>query len=270
MVVSVNSVPIHYEICGEGIPIICLHGYFVDSALMKGCLEPISLDNNNFQRIYVDLVGMGNTPASRKVDSTDALLSILISFIEQVIGEKSFLLFGESYGGYLSLALLQHFKLQAAGIFCLCPCVIADKEKRILPKRKIIENQSFDVSKEEQPLFEGFLEMAVIANEETWERYKKEIMSGIAKADAEYLTATLSSSYQLSDEASLKTTEFEKPAVFLLGKQDDMVGYVDTLKLQENFPRGTFAVIDGAGHNLQIEKPEIFSVFMREFLKNFV
>lgn len=47
---------------------------------------------------------------------------------------------------------------------------------------------------------------------------------------------------------------FTKPALFLLGRQAASVGYKDTWKISDNYPRATFAVLDKAGHNLQLEQ----------------
>lgn len=68
-------------------------------------------------------------------------------------------------------------------------------------------------------------------------------------------------SYQLlgfSFEDTLNET-FTKPTLFLLGRQDASVGYKDAWKILDNYPRATFAVLDKAGHNLQLEQVEVFN-----------
>lgn len=52
----------------------------------------------------------------------------------------------------------------------------------------------------------------------------------------------------------------------LTGRQDDSVGYLDQFGLLPRHPRASFAVLDVAGHNLQIEQPELFAALMREWL----
>jgi hypothetical protein len=47
---------------------------------------------------------------------------------------------------------------------------------------------------------------------------------------------------------------FGEPALFLLGRQDHVVGYRDTWKIVENFPRATYAVLDQAGHASDVEQ----------------
>ncbi|MES9689815.1 hypothetical protein ABWK31_20600, partial [Bacillus sp. JJ353] len=41
---------------------------------------------------------------------------------------------------------------------------------------------------------------------------------------------------------------FDRPSVFLLGRQDSVVGFQDALSVIDKFPRGTFAVMDTACH----------------------
>jgi pimeloyl-ACP methyl ester carboxylesterase len=45
-----------------------------------------------------------------------------------------------------------------------------------------------------------------------------------------------------------------------------MVGYLDQFDLLPHYPRATYAVLDTAGHNLQIEQPQLFNALMGEWL----
>ena len=64
----------------------------------------------------------------------------------------------------------------------------------------------------------------------------------------------------------LEPKSVEKPTLILAGRQDAMVGYRDAWKILENYPRGTFAVLDRAGHNLQIEQETLFNALVNEWL----
>ena len=52
----------------------------------------------------------------------------------------------------------------------------------------------------------------------------------------------------------------------MTGRQDSSTGYVDTWSLLEHCPRASFAVLDLAGHNAQIERPELFAALTHDFL----
>jgi pimeloyl-ACP methyl ester carboxylesterase len=60
--------------------------------------------------------------------------------------------------------------------------------------------------------------------------------------------------------------KFEKPVLLLAGRQDAVTGYRDTWSILEHYPRASYAVLDAAGHHLQIEQPELFSRLVSEWI----
>ncbi len=58
----VQGIPVYYETYGSGLPIMLLHGYTPDHRVTKGCMEPLFAQRPGWQRIYLDLPGMGQTP----------------------------------------------------------------------------------------------------------------------------------------------------------------------------------------------------------------
>ncbi len=113
---------------------------------------------------------------------------------------------------------------------------------------------------------ENFNSMAVIQSNIIYERYKNEIMSGVKTADIGFLESLKENGYEFSFDVDKINKKFDKPALILLGKQDSSVGYKDAWNILENFPRATFAVLDKAGHNLQIEQGELFNSLINEWL----
>ena len=61
MFYSYKNIKIHYQIIGNGKPIIMLHGLNCDLNLMKCCMENIFKNKNGYKRIYIDLLGMGKS-----------------------------------------------------------------------------------------------------------------------------------------------------------------------------------------------------------------
>jgi pimeloyl-ACP methyl ester carboxylesterase len=82
---------------------------------------------------------------------------------------------------------------------------------------------------------------------------------------ADFLTRLQSHGYPLSFDVDA-APPFEKPTLILVGRQDGMVGYRDAWEILENYPRSTFAVLDRAGHNLQIEQETLFNALVNEWL----
>lgn len=70
--------------------------------------------------------------------------------------------------------------------------------------------------------------------------------------------------YSLSNDPS--KVFFNKPSLILTGRQDSVVGYQKAFELIENFPRGTFAVLDRGGHYLSLEQQNLMHNLVNEWL----
>lgn len=266
---NIEEIMISYEIIGEGKPIVMIHGLACDMNLMKGCMEPIFEKMEGYKRVYIDLPGMGKSNSTENIASSDKIMEIIVTFIKNIV-EEDFLLVGESYGGYITRGILSKMQDRIDGIALICPVIFPENEDRILPEKNVIEKDEIFLEKlykSNKEDVEGYLEMAVIINERTYERYKNEIYSGIKNANMNFIKK-LRNNYSFSFDVDRKIGEnYKKPALFIAGKQDHVTGYRQLEKLCNNYTRGTLAVIDGAGHNLQIEKPEIFEIMVKEWLE---
>jgi pimeloyl-ACP methyl ester carboxylesterase len=68
--------------------------------------------------------------------------------------------------------------------------------------------------------------------------------------------------YTVEDVAKVKC-----PALVIVG-DDDVISHHHTIEMFEALPHGQLAVIPGTSHQANKEKPEIFQMFIREFLKD--
>ncbi|MEC2055930.1 alpha/beta hydrolase [Peribacillus psychrosaccharolyticus] len=260
---QVRQANIYYEDLGEGTPIIMIHGYTPDHRLMSGCMEPIFTKREGWRRIYLDLPGMGLTKEYKQISSSDEMLNAVLEFIQVVLPNQDYVLAGESYGAYLSRGLIEKKPEQILGAAYICPVIVPLPKDREVEQHTILrtdENFLETLTKEETAAFRN---NNIILNEYTWSRYNKEILSGCKIGDENFLNK-VKNEYGFSFK--IDQADFNKPSLFLLGKQDSSVGYKDALTLVNRYPRGTFAVLDTAGHNLQIEQPELFTTLVIEWL----
>lgn len=262
MIERIKDLPVYYEEYGEGRPVLCIHGFAVDHRLMTGCLEPFFQKTTGYRRIYLDLPGMGKTPSAPWIKTADDILAIILTFIDRLCPSERILVMGESYGGYFSLGVLTKLASRIDGLFLICPSLVPNKSERILPPKKIVWQSNQLVSQNERELDE-FLEMAVIATPEIYQTYQTTIASGLKLADHDFFT---NYTFHFQDESEIHQLMFDKPTTILTGRQDHVVGYVSTLAIIEQFPRASFAIMDGAGHNLQIENPELFNAYLTDWL----
>jgi pimeloyl-ACP methyl ester carboxylesterase len=262
----IKNVSINYEVYGEGKPMLAIHGWSVDHRLMAGCMEPVFESKPSYKRIYVDLPGMGETKAESWITGAEDILDLLIEFIDAVIPGENFLLAGESFGGYLARGIVHKLSDKVDGLFLLCPSIKTKhipRAERDLPAHVVLKQDNVLLTKLEPLDAKAFNAIQVLQTEGIWERYRNEILFGIKIADFGFLNELKS---RFSFDLNKVEKSFSKPTLFLMGRQDSYEGYKDAWTILERYPRATFAVIDRAGHNLQIEQPEIFNSLMGEWL----
>ncbi|WP_072333116.1 alpha/beta hydrolase [Thermoactinomyces sp. DSM 45891] len=267
---TIGNIKIPYHIYGSGRPVLIIHGLTLDHRSMTGFMEPIfSARDEEWKRIYIDLPGMGESKGYHEMSGSDEMLEKVLQFLDQTIPEESFLVVGQSYGGYLTRGIISKKREQVGGAALICPMIVPDKNERDLPLRQVIyqdENLLSQLNREEK---EDFQSLAIVQNEDYWNRYRNEILPGRSMADAGFIDKLLSQ-YAFSFDVDQTISSFEKPVLLVTGRQDSMVGYQDAWRLLEKFPRCTFAVLDRAGHNLQLEQPLLLHRLCNEWLDRVV
>ena len=230
-------------------------------------MEPIFENKDNYKRIYFDLPGMGKTAAPNWLKNSDEMLDIVLEFIDKIIPNEKFIIASESYGCYLARGIILKRSDFVDGVLFICPLIIPQPEERDLPQEFSVIMKDNELISSLNPLeVEELEESLVIQKREVWERYRDEIWSGLKIADQTFLYRIFPTNYSFSFEVDQLLELYNKPTLFLLGRQDTTVGYRDAWKIIENYPRATFAILDQAGHNLNIEKANLYNSLVNEWL----
>lgn len=267
MICKIDGIEVYYEEHGAGIPILALHGYSLDHRVLKSCMEPILENKSGFRRIYFDLPGMGQTKSSLRIKSSNEMLDIIIKFLDERIPMGPFLVIGQSYGGYLARALCAKYRERMGGLCLIVPLIIPDPKKRALPKRSILHEDPELWRSMTPEQVEEFKKIAVIATKQTWAQYLSVIIPGVEGGEKPFLEKLFATGYSLSWNVDDVAEPYEFPALIITGKFDDSVGYRDAWSILENFNRASFVVLDEAGHVLPMEKEDIFSNLVDEWIE---
>jgi pimeloyl-ACP methyl ester carboxylesterase len=108
--------------------------------------------------------------------------------------------------------------------------------------------------------------MAVLSNMKILRNYENNIYSGIKNANVKFLELYQENGYAYLENIDDIKEPFNRPVLFIMGKQDSIVGYTDAYNILDNYPRASFCILDEAGHNLQIEKVEPFEALTKDWL----
>lgn len=263
---TIDKSDLYYEIYGEGLPLVMLHGWGVDRRILSRCIEPVLAGYAMpVQRIYIDLPGMGRSPAASHIRTSDHVLDALTALLDELIPGQRFLLMGESYGGYLARGMVRQRPSQIAGLILLCPLIVpGNRQGNVEPLRVMEKDEAFlrTLSAEDRASFEY---LNVILTESVWNRFRDDILEALRYQNTHFLEV-------LDGAFSFDVDELERPfaapCLILTGRQDTEVGWRDQFRLMDIYPNATFAVFNRAGHNLQIEQPEQFLSFLRHWLSD--
>ena len=262
---KVEDLTLIYETRGEGQPVLMLHGWPTDRHAMLGAMEPIFSQREGWQRVYVDLPGMGETSGGSWIKGNDEVLAVLVQFMDELYPGQRFLVAGFSYGGYLARGMLHEKHDQIDGMLLFVPVVPGHREERILaPHRVIVSNPAGLKEQFPEPVAEFLAAGLVVQNEAVLVR-QREILPGIERAD-EATLERIAQNYAFSFEVDDLPTPYEQPVLVLTGKHDSIVGYENAIPLLKHYPRATFAVLDRAGHGLHMEQPTLFNMLVEEWL----
>jgi pimeloyl-ACP methyl ester carboxylesterase len=269
---------IAYEERGSGAAFIALHGYSLDRRMAIGAFEPL-FGERPYRRIYPDLPFMGESTDEPGGEGHDGILGALRDFIDEVAPARPLLLAGESYGGYLARGLARSLGDRVKGMFLLCPSIAARPADRdVDPTSAVREESGWRKDAKERGASDADIAdyeyHAVDRSLGNFERTRAEVIAGIrayrpAAADRHYAGREAFSFDRMgragsADEIFDRT--FEGPACFFLGRQDRSVGWRDALRLAGRYPRASYYVMDGAGHNAQVERPVEFAAAFRSWI----
>lgn len=261
----VTNGSIHYEIVGNGFPIVIMHAMGTDYRSMKAWIEPIFQHLKGFQRIYIDLPAHGRSEISKSLKSSEDMLVNILDFIAQTIPNQLFSLIGFSFGGYLAQGVMHHRPNQVKGI-CLLASALHVKEKQ-LPEKVTLAQDEYLLAELDQDIKLAFETLMTYQTKENLTHFLNEIQPGRTLANRSFLTSNWrEKGYFFMEEPFANVKTLPQPALFLMGKQDSICGYMDHFSLLEKFPNATYSVLDQAGHMLHIEKRKVVQLLMKDWL----
>lgn len=246
---------------GTGLPVVTIHGNGVDHRLMLP-LDGVLGEVGGFERIYLDLPGYGTTPALSGAAGLPELADWTVDQVRELVGDRPFALLAISMGGLLARHVRAHLPDQVRGIALLSPVVDPDHRRRTLPTAQVIECDRALVDSLSVADREEFTAMSARQTQPSWELFERFALPGIRAADQAAMTR-LAARYQLEEVPEQIAPPLTGPTLIVTGRQDDTVGFVDQFSLLEHYPRATYAVLDGAGHNVHLDQPEAVAALVR-------
>jgi pimeloyl-ACP methyl ester carboxylesterase len=228
-------------------------------------MEPIFTQHQGWKRIYPDLPGMGKTPGANWITTEDQVLDIVLDFIDKVVPGQNFAVAGMSYGGYLARGVIYRRSRFISGLLLTVPMIQPVREKRTLPSQVTLVEDPAILSETEPDLAEALQDYATVQSQKLLDHVKANLFPAAEIADHTFL-AKLKEHYAFSFDVDELPEPLAVPTLILCGRQDSTSGYHDAWGILENYPRGTFIILDRAAHGLEVEQENLFRTLVSEWL----
>jgi pimeloyl-ACP methyl ester carboxylesterase len=251
----INGATVHFVEHGAGTPLVALHGAGVDHREIEAAVEAIL--PAGYRRIYPDLPGMGRSTTDG-LNGNDDVVELLEDLIDRLAGGPA-LLVGHSYGAYLARGVAARRPDAVLGLALLCPA--AEKTGNV-PEHGVVRQDADAYDDLEPDQRAGFDEYFVVRTAATARRYRDYVVPGTTLVDEAGLGRIFS-----AWKVDLGSRTFTSPTLIAAGRRDSAVGYADAVDLLERYPRATLAVIEGAGHALMHERPELLTALVGDWLE---
>ena len=263
---ELKDITVHYEMFGEGRPIIMLHGWSADHRHVESDMEPLFRQRDGWKRIYPDLPGHGRTPGKDWITNQDKILDVVLDFIDNVIPGQRFVLAGASAGAYLARGIILYRSASIDGLLLDVP-VIVHGEKRHVPSHVTLVADPALVSELEPDVAE-WLQYTVVQSRKVVDYLRANFTSESETGDQTFQAKIREhpENYAFSFDVDALPQPFPAPVLIITGRQDSIVGYNDAYEILENYPRGTFAILDRSGHFASFEQEDLFHALVGEWL----
>lgn len=249
---------------GSGLPVIAVHGNGVDHRLLlplDAALEAVG----DLERFYLDLPGFGGTPALQGQGGLQDLADWVVDQVRSLLGPHPCALLANSLGGLLARHVRAELGSQVVGLALLAPVVDPDPARRTLPEFEVRERDDSLLDLLEPDDRDEFTSMAACQTAPAWELFKTYALPGIRAADRDAMDR-LGARYFLDSDPETRAGAFTGPTTVITGRQDHVVGFEDQFNLVRSwYPRATYAAIDGAGHNIHLDRPEVTTELIRQW-----
>ena len=265
VICHVRDVPVHFEVEGEGRPVLMLHGAFADHHHMVHDFEPCFVGRQGWQRIYIDLPGMGRTPKSW-IQNQDDVLDVLLSFVADVVPSGPLVVAGVSYGAYLARGIVHHLASRIDGVCLIVPMMYRlDRELDVPPAVTLVRDDELrsELGPDEIEMYDGL----VVQDRTILEVIRRQLAPAARLADGQFVEQLLNgASASFSFDPDALSAPVSGPSLFVLGRQDSVVGYRNAHTILESYPRATFALLDRAGHLAAYDQPVLVTALVNEWL----
>ena len=262
-----DDAAIYYEITGDGPPVMFFHGYALNSLMWEFQKPAVTA---KFRMITVDLRGFGQSSCSRRWSGN--IMADDISGLIESLDLRDLTVVGFSMSGpvafRLALAHPERIKKLVMVSSILPSSGRPRKNSQNLAQKReldILTLQGVNAWAEKVGLKEGPMVGNIFkrnpASKELWDKM-------LNRHNPDFLRCMMQARENTSPSENwrYRLKEVVQPTLIVAGAQDDR--FLDASRyMHREIPNARLAIIHGAGHMVNLEKPEEFNQALMGFLE---
>ncbi|WP_348534537.1 alpha/beta fold hydrolase [Pseudidiomarina mangrovi] len=252
-----SSLDLNYEIQGNGPAVVLLHGLFGDLDNLKGLGRELQQD---YQVIYVDLRNHGDSAHAEHMDF--ALMAADLRQLLTKLELPAVHLVGHSLGGKVAMEFALRYPQQSLSVVAadIAPVAYEAKHHHILDALSSLDLSTISSRKEaDQALAKTIDSIGV----------RQFLLKNLRLDEGQFSwrlnLAALQHNYPTLAGA-VTDGHYSGPILFIKGGASDYLLAQHEAAIRQRFSRVELKVIEGTGHWLHAEKPQIFNRLVMAFL----
>jgi 3-oxoadipate enol-lactonase len=264
--VEFNGLSMAYDDQGEGIPMVCIHGYPLNRQIWRPQWEGLA---SSARVVAPDLRNHGdsfvrenNIPLTA-VHSMDLLAEDLAHLFDFINVRQPVIINGLSMGGYVALAFFRQYPSRVRGLILTATRARPDSDGEKGNRLKAIQLAE---TQGVRPIVDGMLQRLVspkTVSEKPGlvDRIREVMMS----STVEGVVGDLKGMMDRLDARPLLPT-IHIPVLILVGTDDQIIPLEEAEAMNEKIPNSRLEMIRDAGHLLNMEQPEMYNRVVRDFI----
>lgn len=250
---------VHYEVLGQGDPVLFLHGWMGSWRYWLPTMEAVSA---YFRTYSFDFWGFGDSDKQAEAHTIEEYVEQVLRFLDGM-GIVRTRLVGHSMGGMVALkTAIEHpdriVRVATAG------AVI--EGSALAPLLKMTTNELITRIFVRRPVVKGVWSRLMHNIRSGWNRWFQEVVDESGKSDQEAVLRSVRSMRQTDLRPDLG--RLRVPALIIHGSKDDIVDPDQADIFQQiHVPMARVVVMPGCRHFPWMDEPETFNRLLLEFLR---
>ncbi|MGH7494651.1 MAG: alpha/beta fold hydrolase [bacterium] len=256
-----NGIQLHYEIQGQGLPVVFTHGFPLSHKIWQPQIEAL---HDEFCVITPDLRGHGESEAPTGAYSMEKFADDLFTLLKH-LNCGPVVMAGHSMGGYIAFAFLRNYPNWVKGLILVSTRAAADSPEGKAGRETLA--QLVEKEKSSAPVVMKMLpNMVAQASLAAHPNLRTEVERIMSNTSQNGLAGALRGMAARADANDLLTS-LCLPTLIIAGTADALIPHAESESMARAIPGAQLALIEGAGHLPSLEKPEEMNRVLREWLR---